>query len=97
MSVYFIAEIEKIIDREKYSEYVEKVSGIIEKFGGKYLARGGETFIISGNWHPAKIIIIEFDTFEQLKNCFNSPRYREIAPLRESSTDTRAIVVEGIE
>jgi uncharacterized protein (DUF1330 family) len=97
MPVYFIVEIEKIIDREMYSEYVKKVSSIVEKSGGKYLVRGGETITISGNWTPARIVVIEFDNFEKLRSCFGSPEYRAVAPLREKSTKGRAIAVEGIE
>ena len=97
MEVYFIAEIEKIIDRKMYSEYVNRVSSIVEKFGGKYLLRGGRTVTISGDWEPEKIVIIEFDNFEKLKSCLGSPEYRAIAPLREKSTKGRAITVEGIE
>jgi len=97
MPVYFIAEIKKIIDREKYSEYVSDVPKIIERFGGKYLARGSETLTIFGDWKPGKIVILEFDSFEQLQHCFNSPEYRAIAPLREKSTIGRAIAVEGVE
>ncbi len=97
MPVYFIAEIEKIIDRDNYSRYVADVPKIIEKFGGKYLARGGKTLTIFGDWEPGKIIILEFESFEQLYRCFNSPEYRAIAPLREESTIGRAITVEGVE
>lgn len=97
MPVYFIVEIEKIIDRKVYSEYVDKVKNIVEKFGGKYLAGGGKIFAISGDWEPAKIVIIEFDGLEQLRSCFNSPQYRAIAPLREKSTKGRAIALEGLE
>ena len=96
MSVYFIVEIEKIIDRKMYSEYVNKVSSIVEKFGGKYLTRGGKILTISGDWEPAKIVVMEFDSLEQLQNCFNCPQYRTIAPLRENSTKGRAIAVEGL-
>ena len=96
MSVYFIVEIEKIIDLEMYSEYVSKVGSIVEKFGGKYLARGGKTFTVSGDWEPAKKVVMEFDSLEQLQNCFNCPEYRAIALLREKSTIGRAIAVEGL-
>ena len=54
MSVYFIVEIEKIIDLKMYSEYVSKVGSIVEKFGGKYLARGGKSFTVSGDGNRRK-------------------------------------------
>ena len=37
---------------------------------------------------------VEFDSKQQLQECFNSPEYREIAPLREKSTIGRAIAVD---
>ncbi len=97
MPVYFIAEIKKIIDREAYSKYVADVPKIIEKFGGKYLARDSETLAIFGDWKPGKIVMVKFDSFEHLHRCFNSPEYRAIAPLREESTIGKAFAVEGVE
>lgn len=92
--VYMIAEI-KIIDRELYSQYVEKVPEIVKKYGGHYLARGGKITPMSGDWNPERIIIVEFENIEQLKKCFNSPEYLEIAPFREQSTTGKSIIVES--
>lgn len=44
-----------------------------------------------GNWNPERIIIIEFETEEQLRNCFNSVGYLKIAPFRENSTITKSV------
>jgi uncharacterized protein (DUF1330 family) len=94
MPVYLIIEI-TVKDRELYSEYVEKVPAIIEKYGGKYLARGGRVTPLMGGWNPERIILIEFDTVKQIHKCFQAKEYLEIAPLREQSTTSRSIIVEG--
>jgi anaerobic selenocysteine-containing dehydrogenase/uncharacterized protein (DUF1330 family) len=94
MAVYTIMDI-KVDDREVYSAYIEKVSSIVEKHGGRYLARGGKVTPIVGNWNPERIVLIEFPSAEMLAQCFSSEEYKEIAPLRERSTTSRAIVVEG--
>jgi uncharacterized protein (DUF1330 family) len=94
MSVYLIIEIEPK-DRELYAQYVQKVPTIIEKYGGRYLARGGKVTPLMDGWNPQRIILIEFDDIEQIQKCFQSPEYLEIAPLREGSTISRSIVVEG--
>ncbi len=96
MPAYLILEI-AIRNKEEYVQYIEKVPAIIKKFGGRYLVRGGKVTPFSGNWNPERIVVIEFTTMEQLQKCFNSPEYREIAPLREQSTISKAIVVEGYE
>ena len=94
MPVYMIIEI-KIMDYELYTKYVEKVPEIIKKHGGRYLVRGGEVIPMFGNWNPERIVLIEFDNEEQLRNCFNSPEYLKIAPFRENSTITKSVIVNG--
>jgi arsenate reductase (thioredoxin) len=96
VAVYFIAEI-SIIDRDLYARYVEQVRPIVERFGGRYLARSGKVTPVSGGWTPERIILIEFPSERELAQCFDSQEYRAIAPLREQSTRSRAIVVEGRE
>ena len=94
MAVYFIAEI-TIKNAELYSRYVEEVPGIITQYGGRYLARGDSVTPLAGNWAPERMIVVEFDTLEQVKQCLGSPEYRALAPLREQSTESKAIVVQG--
>lgn len=94
MAVYLIIEI-TVKDRELYARYVGKVPGVIERHGGRYLVRGGKVTPFSGNWEPERIVVVEFDTMEQVERCFGSPEYREIAPLREKSILSRGIIVEG--
>jgi uncharacterized protein (DUF1330 family) len=94
MSVYMIIEI-TIKNRELYSRYVAQVPEVVDKYGGRYLIRGGKVTPLSGNWNPERVILIEFETVEQLQKCFESPEYLEIAPLREQSTISKSIVVEG--
>lgn len=95
-SVYMIIDI-TVNDESLYSEYIAKVPKIIEKYGGRYLVRGGKITPITGNWNPQRIIIVEFDSTEQLRRCFSSQEYLEIASLREGSTIGKSIVVEGYE
>lgn len=52
--------------------------------------------MISGDWKPVRLIIIEFDSMNRFKAWWNSTEYREIKQLREQSAKTNAIVVEGI-
>jgi len=40
MAVYVIIDI-KVQDQDMYARYIERVHPIVEKFNGRYLARGG--------------------------------------------------------
>ncbi len=96
MPVYFIAEIQEITDQTSYLEYIGLAEKIVNKHGGKYLVKGGNSITVSGDWEPIKIIVIEFEDIEKLQSCFNSDDYKAIAPMREKATIGRAIAVEGI-
>jgi uncharacterized protein (DUF1330 family) len=81
--------------REEYAQYVDKVRTIVEKHGGRYLARGGRIAPLAGDWRPERIILIEFPSRDQVERWWNSPEYKAIAGLRENSTAAKAIIVEG--
>jgi uncharacterized protein (DUF1330 family) len=83
-------------DEAVYTEYVDRVRGVVEKHGGRYLVRGGDVTSLSGNWRPERVVIIEFEAIEQVRRCFGSPEYLELAPLREQSAVSKAIVVNGV-
>ena len=94
MTVYVIIDI-KILDPRIYAEYVRRVPPIVKKFGGRYLARGGEITTVEGIWHPERVIILEFDSAEKVKEWFTSAEYNEVASLRQNSTITNAIMIES--
>jgi uncharacterized protein (DUF1330 family) len=96
MPVYFMVEIKEVYDKEKYMEYVSKVPAIVEKFGGRYLARGGKTTVVLGDWNPLRFIMIEFDNAAKFDAWWNSAEYRTVAPLRENSAKANAVVIEGV-
>ena len=97
MSVYMIVSIEDVFDPELYKQYVSEVRAIVNKYGGRYLARGGEIISFAGEWEPRRLILIEFDSLEKAQECFNCPEYRKLAPLREEPTITKALFVEGVQ
>ena len=83
--------------KSDYAQYVEKVRPIVEKHGGRYLARGGEIASITGDWKPERIILIEFPSADHVRQWWNSPEYKAIAGLRENATTAKAIMVAGCE
>jgi uncharacterized protein (DUF1330 family) len=97
MAVYAIIDIAVRDQAAKgdYLQYIEKVRPLVEKHGGRYLARGGKIAPIAGNWRPERIILIEFPSSEHVKQWWNSPEYKAIAGLRENATTANAILVEG--
>lgn len=89
-----IVEVKEVTDEKGYGEYIRKVPETVAKFGGKYLVRGGKMKVLSGDWDPARLIIIEFESMKKFDAWWNSPEYRAVAPLRERSARMNAIVIE---
>ena len=93
MSVFMIIQ-SKIKNAEKYNQYIDQVFPIVEKYGGYYHVRG-EKIQSFGNWKPDRVIVIEFQSKDQIQNWLKSPEYAAIAPLREEGADAQAIIVDG--
>ena len=95
MSAYVIAEIE-VTDPETFEEYRKLVPPTIEAFGGRYVVRGGAIGSLEGGWQPKRMVVIEFDDAERAKAWHDSELYAPARALREASTNSRMIVVDGL-
>lgn len=95
MNVYMIVEAKEIVEKQKYGEYIQKVPQTIKRFGGEYLARGGRIKVVSGDWHPCRLIIVKFESMEKFNAWWNSPEYQAIVHLREQAAKTNAVIIEG--
>ena len=91
---YVVAEID-VKDLAAYREYVAAAFPVIQQYGGKFLTRGGTTVAVEGRPPAERVMIIEFESFEQAKIFEYSPEYVAIAPLRQRSSDSRLFLVEG--
>lgn len=85
----------KVLDETSYKKYAEKAKLAIEKFGGKYITRGGKFEILEGKHEFERNVIVEFENFEIAKNCFNSKEYQEARSYRIDKADFNGIVIEG--
>jgi uncharacterized protein (DUF1330 family) len=86
----------RVRDTNAYNQYIQKVGPIVEKYSGRYLARGGKVTPLGGGWAPERMIILEFPSEHNVKQWLSSPEYREIAPLREHGAEARAVLLEGV-
>ncbi len=95
MPAYWVAR-SRITDPVEYKKYTDLVPGIIAKFGGKVLARGGHFQIMEGPHKFHRFVVIEFPTFEQGVACFKSPEYDAAAAFRRSGAgEVETIMVDG--
>ena len=59
MAAYVIAHVD-VTDPIAYQEYIRMSPESIKAYGGRFLARAGETQVLEGDWQPKRLVILEF-------------------------------------
>jgi uncharacterized protein (DUF1330 family) len=95
MPAYIIVEID-VLDAAGYEEYKKLAGSTVEKYGGKYIVRGGKTEVLEGDWKPKRIVVLEFDSAGRAKEWLNCEEYREPRKMRHRTARTSMILVEGM-
>ena len=95
MAGYVIVQI-NITNKDKYSEYIDKVKPIVKKYGGEYLVRGGKKELMLGKWDYERTVVIKFPSFNIAKKFYNSDEYNPIKKIRELNSIANLIIVECI-
>jgi len=91
---YVIGEV-NVTDPETYKTYAAKTSPIVAKFGGIYIARGGQSVPVEGAGPAGRVVVIEFPSLAAAKAFETSAEYLKVAPIRQRSSTGRFFIVEG--
>lgn len=94
MAAYVIAEIE-ITDPTAYEDYRKQVPGVIARYGGKYVVRGGKVESLEGGWSPKRLAVVEFPSMEQAMKFYRSPEYAPLIKIRQKASKGKLVIVEG--
>jgi len=92
---YVIVETD-IHDPERYERYKAASPGAVAAGGGRFVARGGELAVLEGDWHPSRLVVLEFPDLDAAKRWYDSEAYREAKALREGAATLRMVAVEGV-
>ncbi len=95
MAAYVLVDV-VVNDPGRYEEYKKLVPLAISAYGGKYLASGGRTEVLEGDWPLNRFVILEFESVERAKQWHESPEYREARALRHETASSKMVVVEGL-
>lgn len=95
MSAYVIYRA-TVTDPEGYEEYKSRAQGVIAKYGGKFIVRGGRTVTLEGDEETARVVVIEFSSFEQALDYYNSSDYQEAMSYRKDAAQAQMVVVDGV-
>jgi len=92
---YLLAEVQ-VTDPEAYKPYIPAAAQIVAKYNGQYLARGGKAESLEGAEPAGRVAIVQFPSMAELQRFYNSPEYREVAPIRRGASKSRFFAIEGV-
>jgi uncharacterized protein (DUF1330 family) len=93
MVAYVIGEAE-ITNPEQMKAYGPLIAAAVNKFGGKYLARGARPDVLEGD-AAHSILIIEFESVEVAHRWYASPEYAAAKAVRQGGSNLRLMVVDA--
>ncbi|HET7385571.1 MAG TPA: DUF1330 domain-containing protein [Nocardioidaceae bacterium] len=92
--VYVVAEIE-VTDGGAYEDYKRLSTAAAERYGGRFLVRGGTVDVLEGEWQPHRFVILEFDDEAAARRWYDSPEYTEAKAIRRRASRSSLILVRG--
>jgi uncharacterized protein (DUF1330 family) len=95
MKYYAVAEID-ITDLSWISAYVKNVTGMVERHGGRYLARTSHIEKIEGERKkPQIVVIVEWPSKEAAEALYNSDEYKPYLQMRKEGARNEFLLVAG--
>jgi uncharacterized protein (DUF1330 family) len=91
---YFMAMVD-IGDLDTYGKYIAANAVAFEKYGARFLVRGGRSEQPEGH-AGERLVILEFDSYDKALACYNSPEYQEALKYRLAASTAHFAIVEGV-
>ena len=93
MAAYWIAHI-TVHDMQQYQQYMQLAPTAFQKYGAKFLARGGDYVNLEGQAFK-RHVLIEFADLATAQACYDSEEYKAAREAREGSADVMISIVEA--
>lgn len=90
---YWIAHVD-VRDPERYKDYVTTAKAAFDKYGARFLARGGKHEGLEGHT-VRRNVVIEFPSLAAAHDCYHSPEYQAAKAIRVTVADADMVLVEG--
>lgn len=92
MAAYTVLEVDWH-DEKKAAEYRELLGPAVEKYGGRTLV-ANTPIPLEGDWHPPRVIIMEFPSMTALQDWYKSAEHEPALRIRKAAATSRLIAVE---
>lgn len=90
---YWIMRV-SVRDELRYAEYLAAAAPAFQKFGARFIVRGGAFETMEGNGE--RNVVVEFWDRSTAFACYESPEYRSAKAIRQKYADTDFIIIDGV-
>jgi uncharacterized protein (DUF1330 family) len=94
MPAYMIARIE-VTDPEHYAVYAGQTVALAERFGGRFLVKGGPMTQLEGEG-PSRHVVVEFPDRAAAEAWYASEEYQAILPIATGASRRDLVIVDGV-
>lgn len=84
-----------VTDPVLFEEYKKLSPATVAMYGGRFLARGGRSETLEGDWSPKRVVILEFPSMVQAQAWSESAEYAPAKRLRQLSAKSNLVMIEG--
>jgi uncharacterized protein (DUF1330 family) len=95
VSAYVVIFVD-VRNQERYEEYKKAAPAAIEKYGGRYVVRGGAPTPLEGPEEQRRVVLLEFPSVEQATAFWHSQEYGQVRLLRAGAAAMQAFAVPGL-
>jgi len=90
---YWVARVD-VHNEDGYKPYAAATPVIFNKFGGRYVVRGGRFTNPEGE-SRSRNVVIEFKDYDTALACYQSPEYQANIKVRQPHSLADLIIIEG--
>ena len=89
----FVVAAHRMRDLVAFQPYAEQVGAVVERFGGRFLARSGKAEMLFGDFVSDRAVIIEFSRAADAVAFYVSDVYAPLMKIRHAASDPRFLVM----
>jgi uncharacterized protein (DUF1330 family) len=89
----FVVAAHRMRDLAAFRPYAEQVGAVVERFGGRFLARSGKAEVLRGDFVSDRAVIIEFPRAADAVAFYVSDIYAPLMKIRHATSDPRFLVM----
>ena len=90
---YWIVRV-SVRDEQRYPEYLAAAAPAFQKFGAKFIVRGGAFETMEGNARDRNVVV-EFGDRPTALACYESPEYQSARTIRQKYAEADFIIIDG--